>query len=191
MSKLPLPDLGAYLREQRESAQLSLRQLADIAGISNPYLSQIERGLKRPSAEILQQIAKGLQVSAESLYVRAGILDERVTEGSDPAAAPDVLSAIAADPVLTDRQRGVLVDIYLSFVGAAGDREPQTPDRPVGQPARRRSQARPALATAPETIPLDTTPLDSTPPGPTPDRARDLAGEQSTQSTKTSIQKEN
>ena len=100
MSKLPLPDLGAYLREQRESAQLSLRQLAEMAGVSNPYLSQIERGLKRPSAEILQQIAKGLQVSAESLYVRAGILDERVAD-SDPAAAPDVLSAIAADPVLT------------------------------------------------------------------------------------------
>ncbi|HEX6055677.1 MAG TPA: helix-turn-helix transcriptional regulator, partial [Intrasporangium sp.] len=73
-----LPDLGAYLREQRENAQLSLRQLAEIAGISNPYLSQIERGLKKPSAEILQQIAKGLEVSAESLYVRAGILDERV-----------------------------------------------------------------------------------------------------------------
>src|SRR6478735_7004190 len=96
MSKLPLPDLGAYLREQRENAQLSLRQLADAAGVSNPYLSQIERGLKRPSAEILQQIAKGLQVSAESLYVRAGILDERV--GDDPSAGPDVLSAIAADP---------------------------------------------------------------------------------------------
>src|SRR3954447_6228995 len=116
MSKLPLPDLGAYLREQRESAQLSLRQLAEMAGVSNPYLSQIERGLKRPSAEILQQIAKGLQVSAESLYVRAGILDERVADG-DPAATPDVLSAIAADPVLTDRQRTVLVDIYLSFAG--------------------------------------------------------------------------
>ncbi len=86
MSKLPLPDLGAYLREQRENAQLSLRQLAEMAGVSNPYLSQIERGLKRPSAEILQQIAKGLQVSAESLYVRAGILDERVAD--DPAAAP-------------------------------------------------------------------------------------------------------
>ena len=118
MSKLPLPDLGAYLREQRENAQLSLRQLAEMAGVSNPYLSQIERGLKRPSAEILQQIAKGLQVSAESLYVRAGILDERVADG-DPAAASDVLSAIAADPVLTDRQRAVLVDIYVSFVGSA------------------------------------------------------------------------
>lgn len=118
MSKLPLPDLGAYLREQRESAQLSLRQLADMAGISNPYLSQIERGLKRPSAEILQQIAKGLKVSAESLYVRAGFLDERVLAQSEPEATPDVLRAIAADPQLNDRQRGVLVEIYLSFVGA-------------------------------------------------------------------------
>ncbi|MGW5237800.1 helix-turn-helix domain-containing protein [Monashia sp. NPDC004114] len=127
MSKLPLPDLGAYLREQRENAQLSLRQLADLAGISNPYLSQIERGLKRPSAEILQQIAKGLKVSAESLYVRAGFLDERVLN-DDPAAARDVLAAIAADPVLTERQRGVLVEIYLSFVGEHAP-APQTPQR--------------------------------------------------------------
>lgn len=124
MSKLP--DLGAYLREQRQSAQLSLRQLADLAGVSNPYLSQIERGLKKPSAEILQQIARALQVSAESLYVRAGILDERVP---DPVAAADVLSAIAADPVLTDRQRGVLVEIYLSFVGDAAAQDAQTTSR--------------------------------------------------------------
>ena len=154
MSKLPLPDLGAYLREQRESAQLSLRQLAEMAGVSNPYLSQIERGLKRPSAEILQQIAKGLQVSAESLYVRAGILDERVTDG-DPVAVPDVLSAIAADPVLTDRQRAVLVDIYLSFVGTdettpspAVDppRGPRLTDTPDAAP-RRRSRSTTADAT--------------------------------------------
>jgi len=130
MSKLPLPDLGAYLREQREGAQLSLRQLADMAGVSNPYLSQIERGLKRPSAEILQQIAKGLQVSAESLYVRAGILDERVAD-HDPATGPDVLSAIAADPVLTDRQRAVLVDIYLSFVGEDETPAPRTASKPA------------------------------------------------------------
>lgn len=157
MSKLPLPDLGAYLREQRESAQLSLRQLAEMAGVSNPYLSQIERGLKRPSAEILQQIAKGLQVSAESLYVRAGILDERVTD-SDPAAAPDVLSAIAADPVLSDRQRAVLVDIYLSFVGTDGTaaataprtpRPPRTTHTPAGAPRRRPSRSTTAAA-APE-----------------------------------------
>ena len=151
MSKLPLPDLGAYLREQRENAQLSLRQLAEMAGVSNPYLSQIERGLKRPSAEILQQIAKGLQVSAESLYVRAGILDERVADG-DPAAVPDVLSAIAVDPVLTDRQRAVLVDIYLSFVGD-DETPPETtarPSRPSPAPAapRRRRPSRSTTAAA-------------------------------------------
>jgi transcriptional regulator with XRE-family HTH domain len=137
VSKLPLPDLGAYLREQRENAQLSLRQLAEMAGVSNPYLSQIERGLKRPSAEILQQIAKGLQVSAESLYVRAGILDERV--GDDPAPVPDVLSAIAADPVLTDRQRGVLVDIYRSFAGEAAASETTKRRSPAAPPRRRRA----------------------------------------------------
>src|SRR6476646_8843382 len=150
MSTLPLPDLGAYLREQRESAQLSLRQLAEMAGVSNPYLSQIERGLKRPSAEILQQIAKGLQVSAESLYVQAGILDERVTD-SDPAPAPDVLSAIAADPALSERQRAVLVDIYVSFVG--GDATtPTTTPRTTHTPAspRRRPSRSTTAAAAPE-----------------------------------------
>lgn len=128
MSKLPIPDLGSYLREQRENAQMSLRQLADVAGVSNPYLSQIERGLKRPSAEILQQIAKGLQVSAESLYVRAGILDERVAD-LEPSASRDVLGAIAGDPVLTDRQRAVLVDVYQSFVATSAAttvKKPQT-----------------------------------------------------------------
>ena len=135
------------MREQRENAQLSLRQLAEMAGVSNPYLSQIERGLKRPSAEILQQIAKGLQVSAESLYVRAGILDERVVD--DPAAAPDVLSAIAADAALTERQRGVLVEIYLSFVGDAGD-EPPTPGRtPTPRARRRTTPPSPPAAAAP------------------------------------------
>ena len=106
MSRIPLnplgDGLGDYLREQRQSARLSLRQLADLAGISNPYLSQIERGLKRPSAEILQQLAKGLEVSAESLYVRAGILDERPHE---PAAAPDTREVISADPRLSQRQK--------------------------------------------------------------------------------------
>jgi transcriptional regulator with XRE-family HTH domain len=176
VSKLPLPDLGAYLREQREHAQLSLRQLADLAGISNPYLSQIERGLKRPSAEILQQIAKGLQVSAESLYVRAGILDERITH-DDPSTSGSVLAAIAADPALTDRQRGVLVEIYLSFVGeevpatpatahAASSEAPTT--RRQGTPSRRRrpSPVQPAganltITDAPDDVPSDTTDIDT------------------------------
>ncbi len=106
-------DLGSYLREQRTAAQLSLRQLSELAGISNPYLSQIERGLKKPSAEILQQIARALQVSAESLYVRAGILD---AANPDPHQC-DVLHAIAADGRLNDRQRQALIDVYRSFVG--------------------------------------------------------------------------
>ncbi|MEO8829072.1 helix-turn-helix transcriptional regulator [Lapillicoccus sp.] len=114
MSRLPGPDLGAFLREQRQTAKLSLRQLSELAGVSNPYLSQIERGLKRPSAEILQQLAHGLQVSAETLYVRAGILEEPATP---PSGASTVLDAIAKDPGLSERQRAVLVDVYESFVG--------------------------------------------------------------------------
>ena len=128
MSKLPGPDLGVFLREQRHNAKLSLRQLSELAGVSNPYLSQIERGLKRPSAEILQQLARGLEVSAETLYVQAGILDEAppVTH-----TGPDVLAAIAVDPALTARQRAVLVDVYESFVGPATPGEPhqRTTDR--------------------------------------------------------------
>jgi transcriptional regulator with XRE-family HTH domain len=113
-------DLGEYLREQRQSAQLSLRQLSEVAGISNPYISQIERGLKKPSAEILQALAKALRISAESLYVRAGILDERTDDAG--ARAVDVTDAVLADPKLNDRQRAVLLDVYESFLGepAAG-----------------------------------------------------------------------
>ncbi|MGL5817322.1 MAG: helix-turn-helix domain-containing protein [Phycicoccus sp.] len=118
MSKNPLNDLsstlGEYLREQRTAARLSLRQLSELAGVSNPYLSQIERGLKRPSAEILQQLAKGLEVSAETLYVKAGILDGEVA-GPDGDAL-DVRRAIAADRRLTARQRSTLLDIYASYV---------------------------------------------------------------------------
>jgi transcriptional regulator with XRE-family HTH domain len=108
-------DLGDYLREQRHLAQLSLRQLSEVAGISNPYISQIERGLKKPSAEILQALAKALRISAESLYVRAGILEERTDIGE--ASSAGVSDAILADPRLSDRQRGVLLDVYESFVG--------------------------------------------------------------------------
>ena len=100
-------DIGGYIRRQRESAQVSLRQLAKVAGISNPYLSQIERGLRKPSAEILGQIATGLRISAEALYVRAGLLEER--QGSA------VLDSLACDPELTERQKQVLHDIYESF----------------------------------------------------------------------------
>ncbi|NNG37847.1 helix-turn-helix transcriptional regulator [Flexivirga sp. ID2601S] len=113
MSPNPVSDVGSYLKEQRQQAELSLRQLAERTGISNPYLSQIERGLKRPSAEILQAIAKGLRISAEQLYVQAGILDA-VPDG---ATELDVRRAIKADPRLTDRQRKALLDVYESFVG--------------------------------------------------------------------------
>jgi transcriptional regulator with XRE-family HTH domain len=100
-------DIGAYIRSQREVAQVSVRQLARAAGVSNPYLSQVERGLRKPSAEILQQIAKGLRISAEALYVKAGILDEK------PASA--VTDAVLADPGLTERQKQVLLEVYQSF----------------------------------------------------------------------------
>jgi transcriptional regulator with XRE-family HTH domain len=100
--------IGEYIREQRTRAKISLRQLADVSGISNPYLSQVERGLRRPSAEILQQIAKGLRISAEALYVQAGILEERELD-------TDVRAAIRVDPLLTERQKQVLNDIYDSF----------------------------------------------------------------------------
>lgn len=101
-------DIGGFIRAQREAAQVSVRQLAEKAGVSNPYLSQIERGLRRPSAEVLNQIAKALRVSAEVLYVRAGILDR-----SD---ASPVRDAIIADTFIAERQKQVLLDVYSSFV---------------------------------------------------------------------------
>ncbi|MFI8860214.1 helix-turn-helix domain-containing protein [Streptomyces prasinus] len=110
MASLNVGNLGDYLREQRRNAQLSLRQLADAAGVSNPYLSQIERGLRKPSAEVLQQVAKALRISAETLYVRAGILDaERDRDDLETRAV------ILADLTLTERQKQVLLQIYESF----------------------------------------------------------------------------
>lgn len=100
--------LGEFLQEQRRQAQLSLRQLAERAGVSNPYLSQIERGLRKPSAEVLQQIAKALRISAEALYVQAGLLDETSSDST-------VEDAVLADPVLTDRQKRVLLELYRTF----------------------------------------------------------------------------
>lgn len=101
-------ELGDFIRQQRRAAQLSGRQLARLAGVSNPYLSQIERGLRRPSAEILQQIAKALEISVEALYVHAGILDEHFND-------TDVPSAISRDDQITERQKQVLLRIYASF----------------------------------------------------------------------------
>jgi len=108
VAKLDVRNLGDYIREQRNSANVSLRQLAKLAGVSNPYLSQIERGLRKPSAEILQQIAKALRISAEALYVQAGILDERYGDS-------DVQAAVLGDAMLTERQKQVLLEIYESF----------------------------------------------------------------------------
>jgi len=118
-----LRDLGGFIREQRTAAQLSVRNLAAQAGVSNPYLSQIERGLRRPSADILQSIARALQISAETLYVKAGILEER--EPGD-----DLVARILADPHLLEGQRRALVEVYLSF--------------------RREAELRPAAPTATE-----------------------------------------
>jgi transcriptional regulator with XRE-family HTH domain len=105
-----LGSLGEFIAGQRRAAQLSLRQLAAQTGISNPYLSQIERGLRKPSAEVLQQLAKALRVSAETLYVRAGILDP------DDHPATSVEMAVLADSAITERQKRVLIDVYSSFV---------------------------------------------------------------------------
>ena len=108
MSPVNVSAIGAYIREQREQAKISLRQLAQSAGISNPYLSQIERGLRRPSADILQQIAKGLRISAEALYVQAGFLEDR-----PPMSV--VRDAVLTDPELTERQKQMLIEVYESF----------------------------------------------------------------------------
>ena len=110
-----LHDLGDFIRDQRRNARLSLRKLSELAGISNPYLSQIERGLRRPSAEVLQSLAKALRVSAETLYVQAGILSP------DDVEVRSVELAIRADTGLTERQKQSLVEIYRSFRGANGD----------------------------------------------------------------------
>lgn len=105
-----LSDLGDFIRNQREIARMSVRRLADLAGVSNPYLSQIERGLRRPSAEILQQLAAALKISVETLYVRAGLLSD------DAASEASVPEAIGRDPVLTPEQKQALLNVYESFV---------------------------------------------------------------------------
>jgi transcriptional regulator with XRE-family HTH domain len=108
-------DLGEFIREQRSNNRLSLRSLSQLAGISNPYLSQIERGLRKPSAEILQQIAKALRIQAETLYVRAGILEERATDH-------DLEGEILRDPFLTEDQKQVLIKVYVSLKHENEDR---------------------------------------------------------------------
>ena len=138
-------DLGSFIREQRGSARLSLRRLSELAGISNPYLSQIERGLRRPSAEILQQIAKALRISAETLYVQAGILEA-------PAGSPDLTRAIMADQAISEEQKQALVRIYLSF---RREHEDEEREQGAGPPASRAGTraAPPPAATEPPVPP--------------------------------------
>ena len=127
MARLDVTGLGEFIREQRDQAEMSLRQLAKAAEVSNPYLSQVERGLRKPSAEILNRIAQGLRISAETLYVKAGILDERAGDEA-------VTTAIAADATLTERQRTTLLQIYAAFQSEnrmqrnSETSEPETPE---------------------------------------------------------------
>ncbi len=127
-------EVGRFIREQRRSGGLSVRKLASMAGVSNPYLSQIERGLRRPSADILNGIAKALRISAETLYVQAGILDERDRPDDD------LVSAILADRAITERQRQVLIQIYSSF------REETESRRQARRTRRTKAPATPAAA---------------------------------------------
>jgi len=123
-------DIGSFIRSQRELAQVSVRQLAERSGVSNPYLSQVERGLRKPSADVLNQIAKALRVSAEVLYVRAGILE--------PGEASQVRDAIVTDTAITERQKQVLLDIYASFAHQNEAALDEGADGPAGDPATHR-----------------------------------------------------
>ena len=110
-----LIDLGDFIKQRREAAQQSIRDLSRLAGVSNPYLSQIERGLRKPSAEILQQIARALHVSAETLYIRAGILDGDASVKS-PSTSASVEEAVLADELLSSEQKNTLLSVYRSYV---------------------------------------------------------------------------
>lgn len=145
-----LKELGDYIREQRSSSQISLRQLAAMAGVSNPYLSQIERGLRKPSADILAQIAKGLSVSAEAMYVQAGILDER-------AGDPHVSAAILGDQGLTDRQKHVLLEIYDSFAAENDERRASAPQHAAPAAPAAPAAEVPVVATEPPSAPAAAT----------------------------------
>ena len=142
--------IGDYIRQQREQAKISLRQLAQQAGVSNPYLSQVERGLRKPSADILQQIAKGLRISAEALYVQAGILEDRPADSG-------VRSALLTDPQLSERQKQVLIEIYESF---RKENQPTPPTAEViavtregGESWAQAADSAPAADTDPDTKP--------------------------------------
>jgi transcriptional regulator with XRE-family HTH domain len=138
--------VGEYIREQRSAARVSLRELARTAGVSNPYLSQVERGLRKPSAEILAAIARGLKISAESLYEQAGILDRR-------AGNPDTLAAIRSDDQLSERHKAVLLELYETYVREhAAVREQTAPDTtgaPSGTPEDAAQDRTPGAGPAP------------------------------------------
>ena len=148
--------LGEYIRDQRRTSQISLRQLSALAGVSNPYLSQIERGLRRPSAEILSQIAKALRISAEALYVQAGFLEHREGGGA-------VADAVLADPGLSERQKQVLLEVYDSFrrENAAAPAAADPEEQPYPAPAPRTKAAKRAEAAS-------TTATPTTPETPDP-----------------------
>ena len=169
--------LGEFIREQRRSSQISVRQLAKTAGVSNPYLSQIERGLRKPSAEILQQLAKALRISAEALYIQAGILEQREAGGV-------VTATLQADEGLTERQKQVLLEIYDSFrkenlalarlVTQVAAEPPAAPEPAPRKAAPRKKAAAPKAAprktatpktATPKTAPRKTTPKNPTAPG--------------------------
>ncbi len=141
--------VGSYIRKQRESSRLSLKNLSGLAGVSIPYLSQIERGLRRPSADILQAIAKALRISAETLYVQAGILEE--------SRLPDIAAAVMADQTLTDHQKQALLQIYRAFRDESGASPKSAPKLPKPKEVTRASRpkrdgrAKPAAVRSPRT----------------------------------------
>jgi transcriptional regulator with XRE-family HTH domain len=165
VAKIDVRNLGDYIREQRSTAQISLRQLATLAGVSNPYLSQIERGLRKPSAEILQQIAKALRISAEALYVQAGILEERYGDSDVPAA-------ILSDAYLAERQKQVLLELYEAYrreADAASTQQPAAPTvKPAVVPAKSRTRTA-RRAQSPATAPATPTKTRATKPKPRAD----------------------
>ena len=121
---MKIRELGEFIRSQRTGARLSLKAVSTVAGVSIPYLSQVERGLRKPSAEILQAIARGLRISAETLYVKAGILEDR--------PVTDVVGAVMTDPALTERHKQALVQIYQAFRDEAARDSPESgPSSPV------------------------------------------------------------
>jgi transcriptional regulator with XRE-family HTH domain len=152
-------ELGEFVREQRRLGQLSLRRLSELSGISNPYLSQIERGLRRPSAEILQQLARALQISAETLYVRAGILEDR-------APGDDLMGAIRRSPDLTEDQKRTLIHVYQSFQAENPRRVRMVPDPspPSASNPERRPEPTPARVGAEASDPPGGDPAGESPP---------------------------